>query len=173
MTTNAPLPIEVMADVTLAGLRDKETWIGAHKRITLSQPTTTYVLNATQNGKMLPAGKYLAEVDYYQRWGAEKNSAARDVPDMKAKQDLNLGGSGETASHARNAAALQRWVMGEMDFNRRWSDGDLKTKLGRFERYESPNAVNSVVYYFPEADLSLFIDPGRGKVFTFKLGRVS
>ncbi|WP_162888219.1 hypothetical protein [Sphingomonas mesophila] len=173
ITTNAPLPVEVMADVTLAGLRDDETWIGAQERITLSQPTTVFVLDATQNGKMLPAGNYLAEVSYHKRWGADKNPAAREVPDLNANQVIKLGGSGETASHARNTAALQRWVMGEMDYGRRWSDGDLRAKLGNFERYESPNAVNSVIYYFPDADLSLFVDPRRGKVFTFKLGRVS
>ena len=172
VTTNAPLPIETMADVTLAGGKDEETWIGEQQKVTLDQPTSTFVLDTARNGKQLPAGKYVAEISYYQRWGA-KNVAAKDVPDMSAKQEIQLGGSGESATHAKSKAALQRWAMGEMDLTRTWSDAQLRARLGRFERYESPNAVNSVIYYFPDADLSLFVDPNRGKVFTFKLGRVS
>jgi hypothetical protein len=59
-----------------------------------------------------------------------------------------------------------------MDFNRSWTDSELRSKLGKFERYSTRNAVNSVVYYFPDADLSLFVDPDRHKVFTSRIGRV-
>lgn len=173
VTTNAPLPIETMADVTLSGVKDDETWIGEERKVTLDRPTTTFVLDTSQNGKRLPSGKYVAEIDYFQRWGANSNPAARELPDMSAKSEVHLGGSGETASHARSKVAMQRWVLGEMDFNRPWSDAELRSKLGPFTCYDSTNAVLSQVCYFPEADLSLFVDRNRHKVFTSKLGRVS
>src|SRR6185295_9265892 len=135
VTTNAPLPIETMADVTLAGLADDETWIGEEQKVTLDRPTTTFVLDTAHNGKRLPTGKYVAEIDYFKRWGAINNSTAQDVPNMSAKQEIELGGSGESAGRARNKAAMQRWVLGEMDFNQLWTDEELKSKLGSFKCY--------------------------------------
>lgn len=171
VSTNAPLPIETMADVTLVGLRDDETWIGEERKAILDKPITTFVLDTAQNGKRLPLGKYIAEIDYFQRWGADNNPAARNVPDMTAKKDIQLGGSGESTSHARSKAAMQRWVMGEMDFNRPWTDTELKSKLGPFERGRTHDG--SFTYYFPDADVTLFVAPARHKVLTSRLGRIS
>ncbi|MBX7501705.1 hypothetical protein K3181_09645 [Qipengyuania sp. YG27] len=171
VSTNAPLPIEIMADVTLAGQLDHETWIGEQRKVTLDEQSTSFVLDTTLNGKSLPTGEYEAEVSYYARWGAARNPRASNVPDMSATQSITLGGSGETAEHAKAQARMQRWVLGEMDLNRVWSDAELQARLGRFESYDSPNAVRSVIYYFPDADVSLFIDPTRGKILTYELGR--
>ena len=172
VTTNAPLPVQAMADVTLSGGSDEETWIGEQKRVTLDRTTTVFVLDTTVNGKRLPSGRYDAEIAYYSRWGSDDNPAARYVPDLAASQEIWLNGSGETTEHARNGAALQRWVLGELDLSRVWSDAELRSRLGRFERYESQNAILSVIYYFPDADISLFIDPARGRIITYELGRV-
>lgn len=165
--TNAPLPMDVTADVGLAGLKDTETWLGSDmKDVTLEKPATTFVVDAVQyNGKPLPKGKYVAEV--------ESNDKSNPLADPKfvARKELILGSTGN-ASQARDRNAMQRWVLGDMDLNRPWTDAELRSKLGRFQRYDSPNAVNSMVYYFPDADVSLFVDPYRQKVLTAKIGQV-
>lgn len=172
VSTNAPVPIQIMADVTLVGQLDHETWIGEQRKVTLDKPTTSFVLDTTSNGKRLPAGQYNAEVSYYARWGGANNPAAQHVPNLSASQQIALEGFGETAEHARDKASAQRWVLGEMDLSRAWSDAELRAQLGPFKSYESPNAIRSVIYYFPESDVSLFVDPARGKVFHYELGRV-
>lgn len=168
VTTNAPLPVQARADVTLAGLNNDETWIGEEQDVALEKPTSTFTLDTTQNGKRLPEGQYLATVDFI-RTGA--GPAGSIDADLSAHQEIQLGGSGEAAFHARSKAAMQRWVMGEMDINRPWSDAELRKKLGRFERGRAESGA--FTYYFPEADVTLFVAPARQKVLTFKLGRVS
>ena len=147
-------------------MKENETFIGNDDSVILRKPTTTFVINLVQDGKVLPKGSYVAEVSSF----VEGDVTA--PPQFKAQQMLTLKGGSAAAGNVRDRNAMQRWVLGEMDFTRRWSDNELRSKLGKFESYTTPNAVNSVVYYFPDADVSLFVDPTRGKVFTSKLGRV-
>jgi hypothetical protein len=164
--TNAHLPLDTYASVTPAGLKQDETFIGNDQSITLRQPTTTFAIDLVQDGKALPAGKYVASVE-----SVDKADLSAP-PQFAAHRDIVIPGPASESVNLRHRNSLQRWVLGEMDLMRPWSDAELRSKLGRFERYESPNAVNSIVYYFPEADVSLFVDPSRQKVFAAKLGRV-
>jgi hypothetical protein len=158
--------MDIYASVSPAGLKENETFVGNDDSVTLRKPTTTFVIELVQDGKELPKGSYVAEVSSFVK------GDVTSPPQFKAQQKLTLTGGTASAATVRDRNAMQRWALGEMDFARPWTDNELRSKLGKFERYETPNAVNSVVYYFADADVSLFVDPTRGKVFTAKLGRV-
>jgi len=92
--TNIPLPIEVMASVSIKGQNPKDTYIGVSQRVKLTSAEQTVKLNGKSEN--LPSGEYLAEVTFYPKWGAKNGSAAakRINAEIIGQADVTLSGSG-------------------------------------------------------------------------------
>jgi hypothetical protein len=173
ITTNIPTPVQVMASINLAGQKDDDIWIGHSDKVTLTGPTTTFVLDTSVAQRELPDADYEAEVSYYARWGAEGNPAAEGYPDVKATKTLKLGGGGLTRTAAVRRAELQQWVMLNVIMHTPWDREGFKEKLGRSEKSPSTMSHLHDAYYYPDADMTLLVNRLLGEVTTWRKGRVS
>jgi hypothetical protein len=88
--TNIPLPIEVMASVSIKGQNPKDSHIGVSQRVKLTSPEQTIKLDGKSEN--LPSGEYLAEVAFYPKWGAENGSteAKRINVEIIGQADVTL-----------------------------------------------------------------------------------
>ncbi len=173
ITTNIPTPVQVMASINLAGQKDDDIWIGHSDKVTLTGPTTTFVLDTSVAQRELPDADYEAEVSYYARWGAEGNPAAAGYPDVEATKALKLGGGGLTRTGAVRRTELQEWVMLNLDMNTPWDPQTFKEKLGPSEKSPSTMSHLHDAYYYPDADMTLLVNRLRGEVTIWRKGRVS
>lgn len=174
VTTNIPLPVEVMVGVDLADQRPDETYIGFTERLRLASPVTVHVLDTSEARKPLPSGNYEAVVSFYQRWGAKNgNPAAASVPDMEAKQLIVIEGSGESADLARSRNKMQMWVMENFVMNSPWNERYYIERLGNYEKSKATLSHLHDAYYFPRADMTLLVNRLKNDVTVWRLGRAS
>lgn len=170
ISTNIPLPVEVMVDITLADLKPNDTWIGADDRIWLREPKTVFILDAT--GKNLPAGEYEANISYYQRWGWKNgNPEAENVPNIEAIKVISYKGTGGSASAAKEKDKLQKWVIEEVYMGYPWNLSFFIKNLGDFERYDSTLSRLHDAYYFPKADMTLLVNRVKNEVTVWRFGK--
>ena len=173
VTTNLPLPVQIMADFGLAGLRDDETWIGYQEKVILNKPTSVFTLDASKSDRSLPAGKYDAEVSFYPRWGAALNQKAKVAPVLHARQTVTLKGSGVSPTKARLLNERQRWVMGNVGMHDPWDEAKFVARLGPYEKQQAELSHLHDAYYFPEADMTLIVNRLLGEVTIWRRGRAS
>ena len=174
ITTNIPLPVEVMASIDLADQRPDETYIGYTKRLRLALPVTVHVLDTSQAREPLPSGNYEAVVSFYQRWGAKDgNPAAASIPDMEAKQLIAFKGSGETADLVRSRNEKQNWVMENFVMNSPWNERYYIGRIGNYEKSKATLSHLHDAYYFPMADMTLLVNRLRNDITVWRLGRAS
>lgn len=173
VTTNLPLPVEVMASVSLAGQRPDATWIGHQQRVTLERPTTTFVLDTSAAQRPLPRGSYEAEISFYPRWGAARNSAAAAAPELNAVQAITLQGSGMARADAELRNERQRWVMENVVMHTPWNEASFVDRLGRYEKSQAELSHLHDAYYFPGADMTLIVNRLLGEVTIWRMGRAS
>lgn len=174
VTTNIPLPVEVMVGVDLADQRPDETYIGYTERLRLASPVTVHVLDTSEARKPLPSGNYEAVVSFYQRWGAKNgNPAAASIPDMEAKQLIVIEGSGESADLARSRNKMQMWVMENFVMNSPWNERYYVERLGNYEKSRATLSHLHDAYYFPRADMTLLVNRLKNDVTVWRLGRAS
>lgn len=171
--TNLPLPVEVMAAISLANQKPEDTYIGHDERVTLTEPTTVLTLDASKTDKPLPSGRYEAEVSFYPRWGAERSPAARRAPQLNAVQTVTLRGSGITRATAELRNERQKWVMENVNMNSPWNEGTYVAKLGSYEKSRADLSRLHDAYYFPGADMTLIVNRLRGEVTIWRVGRAS
>jgi hypothetical protein len=171
--TNLPLPVEVMAAVSLANQKPEDTYIGHDERATLAEPTTVFILDASKANKPLPKGRYEAEVSFYPRWGAEQSPAARGAPQLRAVQTVTLRGSGISRAEAELRNERQKWVMGNVNMNSPWDEGAYVARLGPYEKSPADLSRLHDAYYFPGADMTLIVNRLRGEVTIWRMGRAS
>lgn len=173
VTTNMPLPVEVMASVSLAGQEGDDVYIGFDKRVTLDQPVTVFTLQG-DDAKQLPAGEYIAEVSFHQRWGTENgNPDAAEVADMDAQVPLTLkgfGGGAVSAAAAKRKNEMQRWVMSNLGMNEEWDRARFEERLGPSRKGPSTLSKLHDAYYFPEADVTLIVNRVRDEMTIWRLG---
>ena len=173
VTTNLPLPVEVMASVSLADQRPEATWIGHQQRVTLSRPTTTFVLHTSAAQRPLPRGSYEAEISFYPRWGAAGNSAAAAAPELHAVETVTLRGSGMARADAELRNERQRWVMEHVVMHTPWDEPSFVARLGRYEKSQAELSHLHDAYYFPGADMTLIVNRLLGEVTIWRIGRAS
>lgn len=170
---NVPLPIEVMAEVSLAGQADQDVWIGNNRRVRLDQETTTFTVNASRQDHPLPRGEYVADVQFYPRWGAAGNSAAANLPELRAEDRVDLRGAGGSRADAELRNERRRWVMGTLGMNEPWDERAFVARLGEYQKYPSDLSHLHDAYYFPGADVTLLVNRLRQEVTVWRLGRAT
>ncbi len=170
--TNIPLPVEVMASVSIKGQNPKDTYIGVSQRIKLTSPEQTVKLDGKSEN--LPSGEYLAEVTFYPKWGVENGSAEakRINAEIIGQADVTLSGSGanKTQTDAQNIA--QKWVMLNVDIGMPWNEGQFVAKLGKFSKSASDLNLHDA-YYFEDADMTIIVSRVKNTVAVWRMGRAT
>lgn len=176
VTTNLPLPVEIMADVNLAGQADDDTYIGFGDRMTLDKPETVFTLDGSDKD-ILPTGAYEAEVDFYPRWGAENgNPEAARAPRLTAMVPIEIKGNGTlpiTIEEANRRNSMQKWVMGTVGMNEPWDRARFEGQLGPCEKGPSTLSKLHDAYYCPEADVTLIVNRLRNEMTVWRLGKAT
>lgn len=170
ITTNIPLPIEVMASVNLSGQAPEDIAIGYSERVTLTAPTTSIRIETANGREPLPAGDYDAEVAFYPRWGAEDNPGALRAGEQRGAARVNLAGSGQSSAAADLENRRQAWVMDNVFVHTPWDEDQFVRELGPYERARS-ELNNHDAYYFPGADMTIFVNRTRQDVGIWRIGR--
>ena len=173
VNTNLPLPVEVMADLNLAGQKDDDVWVGYQEKVFLTKPTTEFVLDTAKSDKPLPSAKYEAGVSFYPRWGAERNPDAKNAPNLSAADLVSLAPTELSAKEVTQKLERQRWVMGNTHMNMPWDEQSFVEKLGPYEKSRATLSHLHDAYYFPEADMTLIVNRLKGEMTIWRMGRAT
>ena len=109
VSTNIPLPIDVMASVNLMGQKPDDVWIGLQERIRLTTSPQIVVLDASKSRKLLQAGEYEAKVFFNHRY-AKNPKAASIKGNHEARAAVGRLGVAESAAQSDARNKLQQWV---------------------------------------------------------------
>jgi hypothetical protein len=170
ITTNLPLPIDVMVDVSLSGLAPEDTWVGHQLRVSLVDPVTVVDLDISQASQPLPSAEYEAEVSFYPRWGAAGNPTAQGAPEMHWSDQIALVGSGENRNAATRRNELRSWVVENVIVGTPWNENRFSARLGEFEK--SPSTLSHHdAYYFADADMTIIVNRISNEVAIWRMGR--
>jgi len=175
VTTNIPLPIEVMASVNLKGQNPDDTYVGYSKKIFLKESNQIFVLNTAS--KNLPRGNYIAEVTFYPRWGAKKGSpkASKLKKTISGSFEISLQGTSESAEEVQEINEMQRWVMENVIIGTPWDRKTFIGKLGNCQEFRvqnrNPNIIKS--YYFPKPNITIIVNIYKNSVVTWRKGKTS
>lgn len=172
VTTNIPLPVEVMASVSIKDQNPQDTYIGVSQRVTLSSPEQTVTIDGRNEG--LPSGEYVAEVTFYPRWGAENGSskAKRIDEEIVGQADVTFTGSGASKAQTDEQNVAQKWVMLEVDIGMPWNEGQFVEKLGSFTKTAS-ELNHHDAYYFEQADMTIIVSRIKNTVAIWRMGRAT
>ena len=170
VSTNVPTPIQVMANIDLAGQKADDVYIGYGERITLTGPVTTFTIDGSKAREPLPGGDYEARVTFYPRWGAEGNEPARSAPEMTDMVKLRLVASGELRADAEGRNVKQVWLMENVIIGTPWNEGEFVAKLGKYRKAKSTLSQLHDAYYFPAADMTLIVNRLKNEVTTWREG---
>ncbi|WP_298127168.1 hypothetical protein [Brevundimonas sp.] len=173
VTTDAPTPIDVSASVSLRGQQPDDAYIGHSQTVTLTGPSTRFVVDTSDADEAVPRAVYEAEVSYFARWGAKNNPAAAQLPDMTVRVPVELEGSGMSRESAERAMIARRWVMENVSSRTPWSEALFVEKLGPFQRLEAARRPMIEAYYFPDVDMTILIYADRDEVMIWRRGRAT
>jgi len=170
--TNIPLPVNVMAGISLKNQKPDDIYIGYSKKIKLTSPKQTFIIDASS--KKLPSGDYMAEVTFFPRWGAKKGNpkASNIKQQISDSVELRLKGSGESSSDVDQRNKLQKWVMENVIIGTIWNKRTFVKQLGSYERIKADRNLHEA-YYFPEADMTIIVNIYKGTVSVWRMGRAS
>ena len=172
--TNIPLPVEVMAGMSLKGQKPDDIYIGYSKRVKLASSEQTFVIDASSQKKKLPSGDYVAEVTFYPGWGAKNGNPKASIIKQQISDsvEVRLKGSGESSSDAGERNKLQMWVMENVIVGTVWNEPDFVRRLGAYERIKADRNLHEG-FYFPKADMTILVNTYKGTVSTWCMGRAS
>lgn len=172
VTTNLPLPVEVMASISAVGQAPTDTYIGTSRRFTLLEPEQNIVINGRSDH--LPSGAYTAEVTFYPRWGAEHSpDRAQNISrEVIGSTEVILSGSGESREHADRRNISQRWVMDHVSIGTPWNETQFVQRLGQFERSSSTLNLHDA-YYFPDTDMTIIVSRVNNTVAIWRMGEAT
>jgi hypothetical protein len=168
--TNIPLPVEVMASLSMKGQKPKDIYIGVSKRITLNSMKQKIEIDGKNEN--LPSGEYIAEVTFYPAWGAENGAKeARQIKEAVTGQaDVMLTGSGASKDQADDQNIKQKWIMFNIYMGVPWNEEMFVSKLGNFSKLES-KLKSYDAYYFKKADMTIFVDRQKKAVSFWRMGQ--
>ncbi|SFS74454.1 hypothetical protein SAMN04488040_1835 [Sulfitobacter marinus] len=172
VTTNIPLPVEVMAGVSAKGLAPTDTFIGVSERIKLTSPEQTIELDGRPEN--LPSGEYTADVTFYPRWGAENGTEqAKTIQhEIIGAVDVTLSGSGENRDQADQRNVAQKWVMENVSVGTAWNEDQFVQRMGPFEKSASTLNLHDA-FFFPEADMTIVVSRVNNTVATWRFGEAT
>ncbi|PKP99343.1 MAG: hypothetical protein CVT76_00495 [Alphaproteobacteria bacterium HGW-Alphaproteobacteria-15] len=172
--TTIPLPVEMMASVSLKGQKPNDVFIGHSERVTVDEDKLNFIIDTSNSKDPLPAGEYEAELSFYPRWGAKNgNEAANSVPELHAKADIKLEASGTNRANAERKNELQRWVMNNLAMNEPWNRKSFEKRLGPSQKGSSTMSHLHDAYYFPNADVTLLVNRLKNEVTVWRMGNVT
>lgn len=172
VTTNIPVPIEVMASVSIKDQDPQDTYIGVSQRVTLTSSEQTVEIDG--RNERLPTGEYVAEVTFYPRWGAENGSSEAKLieEEIIGQADVSLTGSGVGKSQTDAQNVAQKWVMLNVDIGMSWNESQFVEKLGPFSKTESDLNLHDA-YYFEEADMTIIVNSLKNTVTIWRMGQAT
>lgn len=172
-STNLPLPVQVMAGISLQGQNPNDTWIGFNQKITLKTSEQTFILDFPK--KPLPGGTFDAEVTFYPRWGAKNGNpiAAKIGKNVEGLNVIALTGDGQKAEERMERDRMQLWVMENVNAATPYIESNMRSKLGYSETVAvtsmNPNIIKG--HYFPKADMTIYVNTLKNEYVTFRKGR--
>ncbi|WP_417677593.1 hypothetical protein [Pseudodonghicola sp.] len=170
--TTIPLPVDVMASVSIKDQKPTDTYIGASRRVTLNTPEQ--IIEIDGSSENLPRGAYFAEVTFYPRWGAESGpAAAKKIKEEISGQDsVALAGSGASKDDTDRKNDSQKWVMLNVEIGTPWNENLFVSKLGRFTKSAADLNLHDA-YYFPDTDMTIIVSRIKGTVAIWRMGRAT
>ena len=168
--TNLPMPIEVATSIALHGQKGSDTYIGYSEFVALTGASTVVVLDSSKADKPLPSADYDATVSFYPNWGAEGNAVAKNAPELHAKKEIKLTGSGGSIGDAELLNERQMWVMENVVMHMPWDKAAFERRLGKLEKGPSDLSHLHDAYYFPGADVTLLVNRSLHEVTTWRKG---
>ncbi|MEM6858207.1 MAG: hypothetical protein AAF559_10075 [Pseudomonadota bacterium] len=172
--TTIPLPVEVLVGVSLKDQAPDDVFVGYSEKYRIEKSQSSFVLDTRLAKDPLPDGEYEAEVTFYPRWGAKNgNPDAKAVPELRAKEDISLSGTGIDRESAEKKNELQRWVMLNLEMNMRWDRGTFEEKLGKAVKGPSTMSHLHDAYYFPDPDVTLLVNRLKNEMTVWRLGNVT
>lgn len=168
--TNIPLPVEVMASISIKNQKPTDTYIGSSKKIKLIDAEQKITLDGESEN--LPAGEYLVEVTFYPRWGAtEGPKEAKEIKEeILGVANVSLSGSGENKSQVDRRNRAQKWVMENVIIGTPWNEGQFVEELGAFSKTKSDINLHDA-YYFPESDMTIIVNNFKNSVKIWRMGK--
>ena len=172
-STNLPLPVQVMAGVSLKGQNPNDTWIGFNQKITLKTSEQTFILDFPE--KPLPGGTFDAEVTFYPRWGAKNGNpiAAKIGKNVEGLNVIALTGDGQKAEDRMERDRMQLWIMENVNPATPYFESNMRKRLGISEPVAvsrmNPNIIKG--HYFPKADMTIYVNVLKNEYVTFRKGR--
>jgi len=172
-STNLPLPVQVMAGISLQGQKPDDTWVGFNQKVKLKNKDQTFTLNFSK--KPLPAGSFDAEVTFYPRWGAKNGNpiAAKIGSNIEGVSMIHLAGDGQNAEDRMARDKMQLWIMENVNPATPYIESRMRAQLGRSEPVEvirmNPNIIKG--HYFPKADMTIYVNVLKNEYVTFRKGR--
>lgn len=172
VSTDLPLPVDIMAGVSLADQKPEDIYIGISKKRIIEQANSVLILNISDVPDPLPDGDYLAEINFYPVWGA-MNPKSRSAPELHDSKPVSLEGSSVTVAAASRLNDLQKWVYLEVDVNTPWDEVAMIKKLGKYEKAQADLSPMHDALYFPDADITMIVNRRSGELSLWRDGRLS
>lgn len=171
--TNIPLPVEFMASIDLKDQKPDETYIGASKKIKIKSSPYSFDFDISEY--KLPNGEYNAEVTFYPQWGADNgNELAKKInTKVLGSTSINLKTAYGSADEKKEIDKKQIWVMNNVIVGTIWNADKFIEKLGEYQELKVTNRNAEIikVYYFPEADMTIFVSKPKKSVLTWRIGK--
>lgn len=172
ISTDLPLPVDVMASLSAKGQAPTDTYIGVSRRVRLLEPEHRVRLDG--RAEKIPAGEYVAEVAFYPRWGADNGSEQAKLiyREISGAADVELSGSGETRGQADQRNVAQKWVITNVFPGTAWKQSEFVKTMGVFEKSASSLNLHDA-FYFPATDMTIIVSRVNNTVATWRMGRAT
>lgn len=172
--SNIPLPVEIMAGISLKGQKPDDTYIGYSERIKLASSKQTFIIDPSSQNKKLPSGVFVAEVTFYPRWGAKNGNPKASIIKRQISDsvEFRLDGSGESSNDTIERNKLQTWVMENVIVGTVWNEQNFVRRLGEYKTIKADRNLHEG-FYFPKADMTILVNTYKGTVSTWRIGRAS
>lgn len=170
--TNIPLPVEFMASIDLKDQKPDEIYIGCSKIIKVESSPYSFDFDISE--QKLPSGEYNAEVTFHPQWVADNgNELAKNIiKKVMGSMSINLKTAYGSADERKKIDKKQSWVMDNVIVGTIWNVEEFVEKLGKYQELKVTNRNAKIikVYYFPEADMTIFVSKPKKSVLTWRIG---
>ena len=171
--TNIPLPIEVMISVDLKDQKPDETYIGASKKLKIESSPFTFMFNISEY--KLPSAVYITDVSFYPNWGAnDGNELAKEIESkVVGSSSVILNTSHGTVEETKLKNKGQIWIMNNVYTGTTWDKNTFIKELGNYKELTVSNKNPEIikVYYFQDADMTIFVSKPKKEVLTWREGK--
>jgi hypothetical protein len=173
--TNIPLPAELWVSVSLKNQKSDDIYKGFREVVTLRDTNQVIILDTKKSEILLPKGNYIAAVDFWPRWAERRgNKRVSKIKDnLHSEFEILLKGSGQSVDDIKKQDEMQMWVMENVWCGTTWDKNIFIGKLGKYIDLTVTNKdpQNVKVYYFPIADMTIFVEVYKGTVATWRMGK--